>query len=753
MATAMSDAGPTREARRIQTAGLDTPVAAETTRGQVLALAAVWGALTLLLLLFRPGYGFPPFRVLDGWIYTSYQWDLLHQIKEFGPTYYGSRLSWILPGALIHSVLPPVPAQIVFKVLVSGAFAAGCALVVWRAAGFRAALVAVAASVLCPPFISALHSDYIDTAVIVYGTLTLACITSARDSRRWPLLIFLGGCFYAGMIIANLSALASLGAGIAVYHLVWLRWSFWRHAASVGIYGAAAVTVCCLIGLVHRAAGGEFNFLQPQLDMLTYMRNLKVNPWMPTSRWWFMEATWLVLPVGILLWGGFVSLFSPPADQRSRDLVRALTAGLAVSFALALFLQVRELNSTLYFPFYASFHLSLALPLAAACLTAGIWPAPSGPRLAFFLATLVALIFFWDPTYVSAHLLPWLPFVHRPSVVPMACTGLLLVAAAILVLLRSRFLPRLQPWLRSEWLLLGLFAFSAGFDFHGPTLSDHLRERYVAVNLAYRALAEAYPRGSYFFWVHPDNDNGISLASTKLWGGRLFSEKNFPDYDPDTLLLPKDQTIVIPAPTGRGREVLAQVEKQLTSPHLIVRAQRIIPIPGGPEAGIDLVCFSTTPIPVDPENPADGPLGKLLVELRADGNPPYPHTLNTILYGVQKGDAIVYAAGYPVFTRTSPDDHLAMNFIELAPARAGRVRQMSFIATMPADGHCYCMVQTKDALTLAEFQITSAGRHLYNFSVPPNVTNLRFYLKSTQESPTPLPTRIAIYENTPGLPR
>jgi hypothetical protein len=478
------------------------------------------------------------------------------------------------------------------------------------------------------------------------------------------------------------------------------------------------------------------------------MRNLKVNPWMPTSRWWFTEATWLVLPVGILLWGGFVSLFSPPADPRSRDLVRALTAGLAVSFALALLLQVRELNSTLFFAFYASFHLSLALPLAVACLTSGPWPAPSGRRLALFLAAFVAMIFFWEPAYVSSRLVTFLPFVHSPGAVPVVSAGILLLGAATLALLGSRVAPRLQPWLRPEWLLLGLFTCSAGFDFHGPTLSDHLRERYVAVNSAYRILSEEYPRGSYVFWVHPDNDNGISLASTKLWSGRLFTEKTFPDYDPISLLLPKEQTIIIPAPPGQGRAVLVQVEKMLTSPHLIVRAQRIIPIPGGPAAGIDLVCFSTTPIPIDPENPADGPVGKLLVDLRADATPPYPRILNVILYGPKKGEAISYAPGYPVFTRTSPDDHLAMNFMDLAPAPAGKVRQLSLIATMPAEGHCFCMVQTKDAQTLAEFQITKAGRTVYNFLLPPEVTNLRFYLKSTRESPTPLPTRIAIYEHT-----
>lgn len=96
-----------------------------------IALTLIWGMGSLLLLLFRSGYPFPLFDVLDSWIYTAYQWDLKNQIAEFGPTYYGARLSWILPGAGLHSLLPPAVANIVLKLIFSALLSISCASIVY----------------------------------------------------------------------------------------------------------------------------------------------------------------------------------------------------------------------------------------------------------------------------------------------------------------------------------------------------------------------------------------------------------------------------------------------------------------------------------------------------------------------------------------------------------------------------------------------------------------------------------------------
>jgi hypothetical protein len=724
---------------------------------QVAVLAAVWAACSLLLLLARPGYLFPRFEALDTWIYTAYQWDFRNQIADFGPTYYGSRLSWILPGAFIHWLLPPVAANLVFKLLVSAVFSTACAAVVRGALGFSGALLAVTLAVLSPQIILALQSDYIDTAVIVYATLALACITVAKDSSRWPAWIFLGGCAYTGMVIANLSALVSLGAGIAAFHLAWLRWDFRRQVISVGLYVVAAVAVCAALGLIHRMAGGEFHFLKPQIDMLGYMKGLKVNPWIPKDRLWFTQATWLWLPIGTLCWGAYCSLISPPAEERGRGLVRSLTTGLAVSLLLAGFLQVRELNATLSFSFYASFHLAFALPLLAACWKGTL---PSRSSGAWLLATALALAVIavaWPSGTAVTWLFRFLPFTRAANAVPLAITGLLLAGSALAAFARRRLADRAPAWLRPEILLVGLFICSMPIDFHGAFISDRLRERYESVHAAYRVLAREFALGSYRFWVDPGlRDDGISLASTKLWGFRLLTLNRFPQYDPGNFAaLGEKNFLVVPSAPGHGTETIATATQVLRLANYDLVDARVLPVPGAKGTGFDLVCFRIQAIPIDPEGSGVGTIpAEVSLDLDFRSTPPYTQTLGWNLYadGAVAERAMDFSKGYPVFTRSDPRDHLATPFKELHPLPAGASRQVSIVATMPAAGDCVGVIQIDECVTIASITWTRPGRFVHTITVPADAKTIRLYLQGGTDQPTPLPTRITLYELIPTAP-
>jgi len=718
-------------------------------------LATTWSGWTLLLFLLRPGYTFSPYGYLDSWIYAAYQWDLKHQIADFGPTYYGSRLSWILPGALFHSFLPLFAARVCFKLTVSALFAAACALTVHRTLGLGAAVLAVTLSVLSPQIIGALHTDYIDTAVIVYAALAVVCITVAKDSRRWPAWIFLGGCFFTGMVIANLSALASLGLGVAVFHLFWLRWGLRRFIASIGLYLAAALVTCAVLGLVHRAAGGEFLFLKPQIDMLTYMRNLKENPWIPKDPWWFTEATWLLLPVGAIGWGLYCSFVIPPPDDRKRLLVRSLTVALAVSFSLALILQLRALNATLSFSYYASFHLSLALPLLVVCLASSGRPAVnSGAWLLATLALIALITLAWDPQSVSHHLFEILPFLHSFRAVPLLLTIVLLLCAALTARMTRARSPSgiLSAWSRPEWLFLGLFACSMSYEFRGIPMADRLKERYGAVHAAYRLLAHEFPMGSYRFWVHPEVPDGVSLASTKLWGYRLFSLKEFPEFETVNLAaITARQTLVVPSPPGRGPEVLLVAERALKAAQYDMSDRRVIPSPGEAGTGFDLVCFSIDRQPIDPEAvpaksaPSEAAPADVLIDLNFAAARPYPLTLAHNLYGSKHGNDIDTAKGYPVFTRTDQRDHLATEFRPLRQAEANETRQVSVVAIMPAGGNCVGVVQVDDCQTIAQIAWSKPGRSVHTLPLPAGAKSLRLYLQAGDDAATPLPTHIMVY--------
>jgi hypothetical protein len=712
-------------------------------------LALIWGLCTLVVFAFRSGYCFPPCGLLDSWYYTAYKWDLGGQIKEFGPTYYGSRLSWILPGALLYKSLPLVVADLSDKLLWSAIFSLSAGVVVLDRAKPAAAYLAIAISVFSAQVVSAIHTDYTDIPVFTCAAAHLACIVLARESKHWPVLIGVGGVFFAGMAIANLSALSSVGAGIAVFHLFWLRWNLRRQVACIALYLLAAAAVCGVLALANHAAGGPYNFLQPQLDMLVYMKNLKANPWMPKDRLWFTEATWLVVPVVAFLWGLYKGILSPAKDPRMRQLTWALTVGLAISLAGATYMHLRALNATLNTSYYTTFHLAFALPLLA-CLTCA--STPSWPRLAACITMLAAVSFCWTSGAINQLLWQRLPFLHSAPSVPLFLL-LALLAAAVIV----DWLMRIGRWGRPahifghpEILLLGIFFAATPNGYNADTDHDRLSERFVAIKSAFDVLAKEFPRGSVRYWVHPECTDGASLASTKLWGFSLFSLNKFPDYELANLQsLTARQTAVIPALPGHGPETLQTAALALSRAKFTVTKSRIIPIPGDNGIGFDLVCLSIREQVLDPETePDSAKWATPLMSLQDSPSTSYLDGLAHNLYGARRGAVIDRSSGHAVFTRTDPRDHLATPYLALRPLSPARPRLMTIVGAMPTAGQCTAIVQIDGYRTIAQIDFSEPGRTVHTITVPPEAAEIRIYLQSDSDAPTALPTKILLYELT-----
>jgi hypothetical protein len=706
-------------------------------------LVSVWLGGTVALLLFRPGYTFPPFELLDSWIYTSYQWDLKNQIADFGPTYYGSRLSWILPGALIHSILSPAPAEICFKLLFSGLFAAACGTIVYRAAGIYAALVAVTLGVFAPQIIAALHADYVDTPVIVYAALTLACITVSRNSRFWAAWIFLGGIFFAGMLVANLSSIGTPGLGIAVFHLLWLRWGFRRQLASVGLYLLGILVFILAIGWIHVRAGGPFYFLKPQVGMVLYFHGLKSNPWTHTNWLWLYGATWLVIPLATVLWGARISLAKASRNDEIRRLIQALTAGLLVSLVWSVQLELKGLE-VLSLYYYASYHLCFALPLLAVLCRPGT---PITLRESVWTGLLVAALilfsFVGKPLFAWTSLVPLHRFMATPEFMPWLAMSVLLLIG---FLASFRFLPVVvRRCCRPEFMVLGLIACSLFTGFHGHEISDRLQERYGLVSRAYRVVAREFPRGSYVYWIHPEERNGVSLASTKLWGYRMLTLKPFPELEAGVHVT--QQTVIVPCPLGRGTESLGVATKALAAIGIELMRPRIIPVPGKAGLGFDLLSFSMQRVAIDPAAPPAGmkpPV--LLMDFLSAGKRAYTHQLTRSVHDPAKGEVLDLSDGYPFFSPSDASDYLATQYQMCSLARAGQSRQLAIVTLMPAAGNCRCEIQDQQFRHILDVTLTKAGRTFHLADLPPDSASLRVVFKSPDGSTTPLPTHIQIYE-------
>ncbi len=705
-------------------------------------MAAVWAVLSLLLVLFRPGYLFPPFELVDSWIYSAYMWDPRSQVAEFGSTYYGSRLSWILPGAVLHSVLPPVCAHLCFKLLFSAAFAVSCGFTAYRASGMAGGILGVAFGTLAPQVIAALHADYIDSPVFVYGALALACIAGARDSRHWPVWVFVAGVFYSCMAVANLSALSNVGLGIAAFHLCWLPFTLRRLAVSALIYLGAAIVVLGIFGWIHTLLGGPFHFLKPQVDMVLFFKAAKETQWSPKDWTWAAGSTWLIIPVGAMMIGCYRSFAGSMTSQSSRGMIRVLTLALAVSLGAALLLEFRRIG-VLYYYYYASFYLCLALPLLAACAA----PEPgqnrrTAVRLGGLLVFLLLFMLVGKPLRGWQSLAQVQILLGRPDAIANFVTLLLLTAAAVIA--RGWLGRWAYRQIRPEWLPAALLVASMPFGYHAPQLSDRLRERYELVHAAFRQITREFPANSYRFWVHPGQRDGVSLASTKLWGYRLFSMEAFPVFEVQHI---SQRTVIIPAPLGRGEEVLRGAAAIIPSNLFFLSSQRVVNLPGSRGRGFDLAMFTIEKKPFDPEAvQPEGTTVTLLANYLYHATPPYLQYLGSVIHKPDTGPVLDTKLGYPVFTPTDKSDHLATYFTTFPNPRPGTERLLAIVCEMPAAGDTYCALQNSDFRVYKEMNLTEAGRHVFLATLPADAIQLRFYFMSREAVSTPLPTRITLYE-------
>ncbi len=141
---------------------------------------------------------------LDPWFYTGYFNNLAELYKWFGPTYYFSRLPWIVPGYIAYHLLPAKWAYFALHacfLYLGGIFT----YLLLRSRYDRyAGIVGFALLVANPLYLMSQSWEYVDGAGIVY---LLAGMYFFDSSRRWTsgyLALGLAGTFWMFAINCNL---------------------------------------------------------------------------------------------------------------------------------------------------------------------------------------------------------------------------------------------------------------------------------------------------------------------------------------------------------------------------------------------------------------------------------------------------------------------------------------------------------------------------------------------------------------------
>jgi hypothetical protein len=314
--------------------------------------------LPLVVLLRQDNSLFAAPHNIDSWLYLGYFRNLFEYKQVYRATYYGSRLSWILPGWTAHAWLGPLIGSYVLHLAVHLTATLSLFEILRRSIAIRAAFLATFVFSVSPQLNAATGSDYIDGAGIAYCLLGMALLTSPERPRARTLIA--GGAALAACVYTNLFWIALMPA--AAIGCVTLVGSVKRcgRMAAWGAVGAALLTAA--LCAVNYRLDGLWWFYEPSLRAARELLAMK-NFWFRGLLGDFGLEPWLWIPAIALV----LSIL-----ELVRRSGRART-GFALAYLAALaamcYFQFARRQPVLGLSFYASY----LLPFAFLVIGSAIW--------------------------------------------------------------------------------------------------------------------------------------------------------------------------------------------------------------------------------------------------------------------------------------------------------------------------------------------------------------------------------------------
>ncbi|MEO8369123.1 MAG: hypothetical protein ABI806_07990, partial [Candidatus Solibacter sp.] len=221
--------------------------------------------LPVLVLWHRDDALFTPPLFTDPWYYLGFFRTLLDFKRELFPdAYFGSRLSWVLPGFVVHRLFSPLLANFVLHVGVHLLATFSFFAILRRTAGERAAFLSTMVFSLHPWLWAATGWDYVNGAGIAYLLCTMAALTKAAEQGASRALLAVAGAGIAGLVFAHFLWLSM--APLLLFYYVGLAWA-WRSesvleslARSLPDMAAGFALVTATLGTVNYLVTGTFWF-------------------------------------------------------------------------------------------------------------------------------------------------------------------------------------------------------------------------------------------------------------------------------------------------------------------------------------------------------------------------------------------------------------------------------------------------------------------------------------------------------------
>src|SRR6266700_1527311 len=89
----------------------------------------------------------------DPWFYLGYFLHLKHHVAAFSNYYYGTRLSWILPGYAAHALFHPLTANFLLRLYVCWTAILSLYFLIQRSYGRRCAVICCLLLSACADFL------------------------------------------------------------------------------------------------------------------------------------------------------------------------------------------------------------------------------------------------------------------------------------------------------------------------------------------------------------------------------------------------------------------------------------------------------------------------------------------------------------------------------------------------------------------------------------------------------------------------
>jgi 4-amino-4-deoxy-L-arabinose transferase-like glycosyltransferase len=499
--------------------------------------------LPLLLLLINQAWIFNRTNV-DSWVYFGYFIRLKQYLIAFPDAYYGTRLSWILPGYLAYFLFSPLVANYVLHLSFYYLAILSLYFILKPSVGRRAAFLASASMGSYAFFLPAIGWTYVDGAGITYFLLTVLMLSWAARKQNWATWLVLSGVFFGALIYTNIVWLALSPALITYYALTHHPRRRRKTFISVAAFIVGLLAITLLLGSINHAIVGRFFFFIPSVNMAQAYAG-KPNPWRIAWQEWLPKAAWLVLPLIVLVGSTMTLVLSKFRKSFKQAEAFPLQATFVVTCLIMIFLEVKAIP-VLQFPVYASY-LMPSMFLAIGASLKSLANLSNGSFALVASSSLMLLIFPLITIFVSD---------DQPIIF---C---LLFLAAILFSIASNFNRKKV----GSILAILLLTVSAGISFspgwnasvkqlQANTLTSKTAiDSHLTVSTVQKLFKDIDPTVILFFWYSLEESKVYrSIASATLWGYRFLNEE-----------FPSLQAYRIPANTPLSSERLSYLEQHFT---------------------------------------------------------------------------------------------------------------------------------------------------------------------------------------------